>query len=499
MTRGGTPATRHIAEPPRGMGEVAATLGADAPAGTRPAAAPDRAFLGHPRALGILAGTEGWVSFSFYGMQSLLVLYMTGRLLQPGHVEHVLGFAAFRAALGVVYGPLGLEALAAAIMGLYAALIYATPILGGLVADRLLGRTRTVVLGAVLMTAGHFLMAFEACFLVALACLVAGMGLAGSLKAQVGALYGPGDMRRADAFQLYSLVVCVSVILAPLACGTLGESYDWQWGFAAAGVGMLLGLATYLAGRHLLPPERLRRRAGGTPQRLAGREWRGLAALGALLPVLAVASVGNMEIFNAYLVWGRDSYALVFGGRTMPVSWLLSLDALVGVGALLASVLFWRWWARRRREPHELTKMALGAVILALAPLILAAASRHVAGGEKVGLGWGLAFHVVNDIGFANLYPVGLALYSRAAPRSLGATVVNAYALHLFLSNLLVSWLAGLLAAMPAERFWLIHAGLIGGAALVLLLSAPLFRRILAVRTDPGAEADTWGFSGKQG
>lgn len=444
------------------------------------------AFFGHPRALGILACTEGWIGFSFYGMQSLLVLYMTGRLLQPGHVEHVLGFAAFQAALGAVYGPLDIEALAAAIIGLYAAAIYATPVLGGLVADRLLGRTRTVMLGAVLMTAGHFLMAFEACFLLALACLIAGKGCAGSLKAQVGALYGPGDMRRADAFQLYSLAVSAAVILAPLVCGTLGESYDWHWGFAAAGVGMLVGLATYVAGRHLLPPElpRLRQHEGNPRPYLTGREWQALAALGALLPVLAVASVGNMEIFNAYLVWGRDSYALVFHGRTMPVSWLLSLDAFVSVGTLLGSVLFWRRWARRWREPHELTKMALGATILFVAPLILAAASRHVADGHRVGLGWGLAFHVVNDVGFANLYPVGMALYSRAAPRDLGATVVNAYSLQLFLSNLLVSWLAGLLATMSAERFWLIHAGMIGAAALVLLLFIPLFRRILVVQPE---------------
>ena len=313
------------------------------------------------------------------------------------------------------------------------------------------------------------------------------MGLAGTLKAQVGALYGPGDMRRADAFQLYSLAVNVAVILAPLVCGTLGESYDWQWGFAAAGTGMLLGLATYLAGRRLLPPEppRARGRAGTPAPRLAGRDWRALAALGALLPVLAVASVGNMEIFNGYLAWGRDSYALSFAGRTMPVSWLLSLDAFVSVGTLLGSVLFWRAWARRWRAPHELTRMAIGTAILALAPLVLAVASRQVAGGHKAGLGWGLAFHVVNDIGFANLYPVGMALYSRAAPRGLGATVVNAYSLHLFLSSLLVSWLAGLLSTMPAERFWLLHAGLIGAAALLLLLCAPLLRRILAA--DPQA------------
>ncbi|MGI4977620.1 MAG: MFS transporter [Janthinobacterium lividum] len=437
--------------------------------------APDRGVLGHPRGLAVLAATEGWIGFSFYGTQSLLVLFMTARLLQPGHAERVLGLPALRAALGHP-AP---AALAAAIMGLYGALAYATPILGGLAADRLLGRTRAVALGAVLMTAGHLLMAFEPCFLVALCCLVCGMGLAGTLKAQVGALYARDDPRRAAAFQLYSIAIGIAVILAPLACGTLGEAVDWRWGFLAAGTGMLLGLATYAAGRRLLPPEPPRRPLGTRAPRLAPADRRAMAALAALLPVLAVASVGNMEIFNAYLVWGRDSYALTFAGHAMPVSWLLSLDALVGVGALAGSLAFWRWWARRRRMPHELTRMAAGAAIAAAAPLVLAAASHHVAGGGRVGLGWGLAFHVVNDVGFANLYPVGMALYSRAAPPALGATVVNAYALHLFLSNLLVGWLAGLLGTMPAERFWLLHAALVGAAALVLLLCAPLFRPIL--------------------
>ncbi|MGI4748699.1 MAG: peptide MFS transporter, partial [Janthinobacterium lividum] len=398
----------------------------------------DRSFLGHPRGLAVLALTEGWVGFSFYGMQSLLVLYMTGQLLRPGHVEHVWGFGGFRVVLGVLMGPLTGAALASAIMGLYAASIWATPILGGLVADRLLGRTRTIVLGSVLMTAGHFLLAFDSTFLVALTCLIAGNGCTGCLKAQVGALYGPADTRRPDAFQLYSLSVSIAVVLSPLICGTLGERYAWHWGFAAAGVGMLIGLLTYLGGRHWLPREPVVDRAahGVTlPTALSGSDKHILLVLVAMLPVLAMASVGNMEIFNGYLLWGQRNYALAFGRQTMPVSWLLSLDAFIGIGTLSSSMLFWRWWGRHRRMPGETVRMAGASVLLMLAPLILALASFQ-AGGHKIGLGWGLAFHLVNDFGFSNFYPVGMALYSRLAPRALGATVVNAFVLHLFLANL---------------------------------------------------------------
>ncbi len=437
----------------------------------------DRAFFGHPCGLLVLALTEGWVGFSLYGMQSLLVLYLAGHLLQPGHVGHVWGFAGFRAALGWLMGPASGAALASAIMGLYSALIWATPLAGGLVADRLLGRTRTIVLGAVLMTAGHFLLAFDRTFLLALLCLVAGLGCAGSLKAQVGGLYRPDDARRADAFQLYSLAVSIAVVVSPLVCGTLGERYAWHWGFAAAGVGMLLGLLTYLGGLRTLPPEPVRGGHVVAPP-LTARDGRMLAVLVLLLPVLALASVGNMEVFNGYLLWGQAHYALRVAGRTMPVSWLVSLDALFGMATLLLSMWFWRWWGRRRPLPDEILRMTAATVLLALAPLVLVAASVQ-AGGQRIGLGWALLFHLVNDFGFSNLYPIGLALYSRLAPRALGATVVNGYVLHLFLANLLVGRLAGMLGRMSGTQFWLLHAGLIGLAALLLACAAILFRRLL--------------------
>src|SRR5438128_4709768 len=127
----------------------------------------DRSFIGHPRGLAYIAFTEAWERFSYYGMQTLLVLYMVGQLLQPGHIEKIAGFAGFRAALETIYGgPLSVVALSSAIFGLYTGLVYLTPIAGGIIADRWLGRTRTITAGALSMALGHFLLAFDPCFLI---------------------------------------------------------------------------------------------------------------------------------------------------------------------------------------------------------------------------------------------------------------------------------------------------------------------------------------------
>ncbi len=451
-----------------------------------PDAKGDRAFFGHPKGLGFLAGTEGWVTFSYYGMQSLLVLYMTSYLLKPGHIEHIIGFAGFKAAIEHLYGPLAGQPLASAITGLYGAIAYATPLVGGLIADRLIGRTPSIVIGCVLMTIGHFLMAFDVSFLAALLCLVTGTGMAGALKAQVGGLYPPGDLRRGDAFQIYSLAVQISVIVSPIVCGWLGEKVAWHWGFGAAGVGMLIGLIVYLSGRPWLPadPAALRSDKASRPK-MTPREWRTVGVLVLLLPVLAVAFVGNNEIFNAYLLWGKASFRLDFFGQTMPISWLLSLDAFVSTGTTLFVLWFWRWWAKHWKEPDEIVKIGSFGFIAAAGPLVLAAASMQAAGGHKVGLAWGLAFHIVNDIGFSGMYPIGMALFSRAAPPALGATIVNGFVFSIFLCNLLVGKLAGLLSTMSGAAFWALHAALVAGAAVLLLVCARLFGRTLAPRAEP--------------
>ncbi|MEY2440213.1 MAG: proton-dependent oligopeptide transporter, family, partial [Verrucomicrobiota bacterium] len=209
--------------------------------------APD--FFGHPRGLWYLAFTEAWERFSYYGMQALLVLYMVKYLLLPGRIEHVAAFDSFRH----LYRGLEGQALASAIFGTYTASVYLTPIFGGFLADRVLGRRRTVLLGALTMAAGHFLMAFETAFLFALLCLVLGCGMfKGNIASQVGSLYKPEDLRRADAFQIFYLGINAGVIASPLIVGTLGEVCGWHYGFFAAGVGMLLAIGIYLSGQKYL-------------------------------------------------------------------------------------------------------------------------------------------------------------------------------------------------------------------------------------------------------
>src|SRR4051795_1637547 len=214
----------------------------------------DKAFLGHPKGLGFLAFTEGCERFSYYSMQTLLVLYMVNYLLVPGRMENVVGLGWLRAHF---YPGLEGQPLASAIFGTYAALVYGTPVLGGILADRWLGRTPTMILGGVLMAIGHFLMAIEPAFLLALLCLVLGVGaFKGNIASQVGALYGPNDLRRAMAFQIFYIAINVSVIVAPLISDTLGEKVGWHYGFGCAGIVMVLGVMIFLAGRPHLPVEK---------------------------------------------------------------------------------------------------------------------------------------------------------------------------------------------------------------------------------------------------
>ncbi|MBL8549162.1 MAG: peptide MFS transporter [Hyphomonadaceae bacterium] len=441
-------------------------------------------ILGHPRGLAYLTFAELWERFSYYGMQALLVLYMGQQLLLPGHVENVAGFTQFRAAIEAAYGPLSPAALASVIFGLYAGGVYLTPLAGGFIADRILGRTATVALGAILMAIGHFLMAFEFSFLIALACLLAGVGcFKGNIASQVGELYSPQDLRRADAFQIYFLGIQIAVIVSPLVCGTLGQKVAWHWGFGAAGVGMVFGLMIYLAGRKYLPPERQRGAAAAKADlpKMAPGDWKKVAVLVALLPAMAFSLVGNQEIFNAYLVWGEKTYALEFFGQTMPVTWLISLDAFISTATLLAVVIFWRWWSKKRREPDEIIKMVIGCGIAMFAPLALAFASaQHEATGIKASLAWGLAFHTVNDIGFAMILPVGLALFSRASPRAVGGLMMGIYYLHLFAANMIVGRIGGFLESMDGFSFWAMHAALVAGGGAYMLLFALFFRKILA-------------------
>jgi proton-dependent oligopeptide transporter, POT family len=431
-------------------------------------------FWGHPRGLWYLAFTEAWERFSYYGMQSLLVLYMVKYLLLPGRIEHIAAFESVR----WLYGGLDGQALASAIFGTYTASVYLTPIFGGFLADRLLGRRRTVLLGALTMAAGHFLMAFEPAFLFALLCLILGCGMfKGNIASQVGSLYKPEDLRRADAFQIFYLGINAGVIASPLIVGTLGEIYGWHYGFGAAGVGMLLATGIYLSGQKYLrasdndPRRPLTVGDATTPKaKLTGRDWRAVIALIVLIPVMAIAIVPNNQIFNAYLVWGDQQFDLVFMGKKLPTTWLVTLDAIVSVSFLALVALFYRWYGKRRREPDEITKIIIGSVFSVAGVFCLFAAAATQAPGQKIGLFWPVAFHVLNSIGFAHMLPVSLALFAKYAPKAINATIIGLYYLAFFAANSLVGWVGGFYETMPTTTFWLLHAAFALGSGVCFLL-----------------------------
>ena len=473
---------------PLGDDMTAATAtAAQAPAG--------KDIFGHPRGLWYLSFCEAFERFSYYGMQALLVLYLTHYLLLPGHLEHVAGFGALRAALQSLYGPLATPvAIAAAITGVYSSGVYITPLIGGFIADRVLGRTTTVIMGCVLMVLGHFLMAFDVSFVVAILCLFVGVGcFKGNIASQVGELYAINDLRRADGFQLFFLGIQIAVIIAPLVTGGLG-AIAWHYGFGAAGVGMTIALFVYLAGRKHLPPDHRKvaaqAKARGVSEKLSRRDWAAMALLVAMLPVLAASALGNQEIFNAYLLWGDGHYQLDFFGQRMPTSWLVSLDAIVSTVTLIGVVAFWRIYSRFAKEPDEIVKIAIGSLIAAGGPLVLAAASAHEAAtGQKATLLFGLGFHILNDIGFAMVFPVGLALYSRAAPKSVGGLFIGVYYLHLALCNFATGKIAGMIETMDGAAFWTMHAAIVGGAGVVMFVLALFFRKLLAPTELDPAEA----------
>ena len=243
-------------------------------------------------------------------MTSLLVLYMSQALFLPGHVEGIAGFTAFRAGLESVFGPMSVLALTSQVYGLYTAFVYFTPVFGGWIADRWIGRRNAVVLGALLMSGGHIAMAFDASFLLALALLIVGCGLLkGNISAQVGQLYPPADdSGRTRGFAIFSMGINVGAVVGPLACGLLAQIYGWHVGFGLAGGLMLIGLATYLASYRASagrPGASARHRAAqGAPERSRTGEVRG----GGLFLVLALTvcqSVIYYQNGNLNLVWIR--------------------------------------------------------------------------------------------------------------------------------------------------------------------------------------------------
>jgi len=441
-----------------------------------------RDLLGHPRGLFIIGCTELWERISFHGMQALLILYMVEQLLLPGHVENIVGFKGLRTVIEAVTGPLSAQALGSQIFGLYVGFVYLMPVFGGLLGDRLLGRRRAVALGALLMTAGHFCMAFEAPFLAALLLLITGAGLLrGNLASQVGDLYSADDRRRESAFQIYYTALNSGAFIAPLITGVLAQSYGWHFGFGFAGCGMLIGLLIYSLGGRDLPPDALRG-ASVVRRKLDPRERRVVLVMVLMLPVLTLFWIAQTQIWNTYNLWARDHVNLAIGGWRMPVPWLQAVDSLGVVVLVLPMLKFWRWQAKRAREPDDLSKLAIGCLLFGGAIAWLAAGQLIADAAGKVPLVWALLYHFLSAVGYLYFAPVAVAVFSRTAPASINAMMIGIYYLSIFAGSTISGRLGGLYERLSSAQFWLIHAASAAAGGVLLLLLTPRLRRELTPR-----------------
>jgi POT family proton-dependent oligopeptide transporter len=449
-----------------------------------PDIASGRTFFGQPRALAYLAFTEAWERFSFYGMTALLVLYMSQQLFLPGHVEHVAGFAAFRAGLESLFGPMSPVALASQIYGLYTGFVYFTPVFGGIVADRWIGKRNAVVIGALLMSAGHIAMAFDQSFLIALLLLVLGCGLLkGNISAQVGALYADGDgAGRTRGFAIFSTGINVGAVVGPLACGLLAQVYGWHAGFGLAGVLMLIGLATYLAGYRTLSAETHAVTHSDEPTALDRGQWRVVGALLFVMLITVFQSIAYYQNSNIALVWINDHAGLDLFGFKVPVAWFNSIDPLASIVGVPVLIALWRWQRMHGGEPGELGKIATGAWICCAANLLLVVASRIPGRAHVL---FPAVYDVLQGVAFLYYWPTLLALVSLAAPRRLKSTLMGVAFLSLFVANTTIGRLGAYYERLGPTSFWTLHAGLAATGALLAMFFGPRLARVLADRSAP--------------
>lgn len=445
---------------------------------TNEAQARKSGIAAHPRGLAYLAFTELWERFSYYGMTALLALYLAKQLLLPGHAENVLGLAALRQ-LFEAHGPISNQAFASLIYGWYAGLVYFTPILGGFIADRWLGARRTVILGALLMSAGHLAMSFDASFLIALVLLIFGSGcLKGNISAQVGALYPKeAESQRARGFTVFSTAINIGSVLGPLATGGVAALYGWHAGFALAAGLMLLALGIYLAGqRHLPQPTAPKAKREPLPP-LTAEERRRTWTLIGLVALTIPANIAYPMIWNIGIVWIDQHVDLASPFGAVPASWFNSIDAFASIVVAAPLVALWAWQAKRGTEPNSITKIGIGSAIVGASALLLAIGCLFADPDGRVSVLWVLAGYFGMGIAFMWFWPILLGLISQAAPPKVNATLMGGAFLSLFVGTVTMGWVGSFYDQMSNLSFWLLDAAIgFAGAAAILLLRRPIAR-----------------------
>src|SRR6059036_2263402 len=331
-------------------------------------------WFGHPRGLSTLFFTEMWERFSFYGLKALLILFMTAAATEGG-----LGFTDQRAG---------------SVIGWYGFGVYASAIGGGLLADKVLGQYRSVLLGGIIIALGHFSMAVPtvATFYLGLALIVVGTGLLKpNASTMVGALYDPDDARRDAGFSIFYVGINVGAFVAPLVVGTLGQKVNWHVGFACAGVGMIIGLIQYVAGKPRLMPalERLGQtdthaaRSAGPWWRFQRDEWGRVAAI-AVLFVFSSIFWGAFEQASSSLNLFADRLTQnTLFGFDFPSTWYQSLNSMFMIFGL-APLIGGLWVRMGPRQPSSPVKVALGLLFVGLGFALIVPAATMTQQGMKV-------------------------------------------------------------------------------------------------------------------
>ena len=415
-------------------------------------------WFGQPRGLTILFLTEMWEKFSYFGMRTLLVYYMVKQL------QYAQGHAS------MVYGT-------------YSAVVFFTPIVGAYISDRWLGKRRAIVIGSITMAIGHFMMAFEPMFYVAMSTIAIGNGLfLPNLPSQIGQLYEKDDPRRQSAYSLYYLGVNLGAFFSPLVCGTLGEIYGWHYGFGAAGVGMCIGLAIYLAGSRYLPRD-TRDEVPETSPREASRETVPYGLLLATALAVIVFRSAYEQSGNSLALWIDSGVDRAAGSQAIPATWFQSLNPLFVFMLTPIVVAFWnRSKAQREYRQGALRKMALGAFGVAFSYALLCGVIT-MGGAALVSWAVVIAFFLLFTLAEIYILPVGLSLFATLSPSRFTATSIAAWFLAAFAGNLLAGYVGTWWSVLGPAPFF-------GAMALVAGTSGLVLAGLAAMQARPLRTAD---------
>ncbi len=418
-------------------------------------------FFGQPPGLMFLFFVEMWERFSYYGMKALLVLYLVDA--QRWSISR-----------------------AANVYGNYTALVYIAPVLGGYLADRFIGTRRSLVWGGVLIALGHFTLAFQhgGAFYGGLGLIVLGTGLfKPNVSTMVGQLYAAEDQRRDSGFTIFFMGISVGGLLAPLACGYLAMHAGWNYGFAAAGVGMVLGLLLYLAGRKRYlpgigyPPAVVsmqeRKAVPNTPE----ERKRILAVL--LVVLITIPFWACYEQVGSSLSLFADHHiARTLGHFVVPASWFQSINPVVIVMFAPVLAVLWEYLEKRDREPSAPNKMAVAYLLLAVGFAFATWAGFRSEIFLLVSPLWFVATDLFRSWGELMLSPVGLSYVTKVAPARYASRLMAAWFLAEGVGNKVAGSIASYSGSIRAGHFYAIFVIMAVVSMICLLMMIPLLKHL---------------------